>query len=349
LVLGKPAGGHQINRTVQIAAGLAGITEHVIAHDLRRGGVRDVINLTRSAIKGEVGRLVAKAVGHSESALSKGITDAYAGHLKANVWKSRLDEAEREEFGATVLARPFKRQKADTQEIDIYRDENGLDKANARDRVRAGKGIREQEKKKWTYQERNGTIDDATAATAITGKKTIPYSTCHVLLTSYLAVLTARSLSKINEQSVSSHTDILLKVSDVDKVAGRQPPDADPTTIIDPNLIDPMIMEPTAASDDHNITMAEESAGIEDGLMGLDISHAAKLAAGCDPLKEPITSMGSELGASPLEFFRFFAQINVVASEHPLDKTAYYHRQQQGGAKSIQIQMPERHIWLNHN
>jgi hypothetical protein len=171
LVLGKPARGDQINRTVQLGAELAGITEHVIAHDLRRGAVRDVVNLSKSTVKGQVGRLVAKAVGHSEGTLVKGVTDAYSGHLKDNIWKARLDEAQSEEFGLTTTSRPFKRQRCTKDKIDIYCKENSLDSANANDRVKASHGVKRQEKEIWADQERNGTVNDIDGADLISGKQ----------------------------------------------------------------------------------------------------------------------------------------------------------------------------------
>lgn len=168
LVLGKPAGVHQINNNVQLAAELAGIANHVVAHDLRRGSARDTANLTAS-INGIATPLVARALGHSNRTMSAGVTDDYVGSLREDLWKRRLDAegaGQAEEFGVTIADQPFKRRRVESQEIDTYCDKNGLDATNAKDRREAGRKVRAQNKKMWADQVLN---EDSAPATPQTG------------------------------------------------------------------------------------------------------------------------------------------------------------------------------------
>jgi hypothetical protein len=87
--------------------------------------------------------------------------------------------------------------------------------------------------------------------------------------------------------------------------------------------VGPTLTEPTAMPDRHDMAISEEIAGTEAALMGLDRAGAADLAASLDPLSDMGSSLSKELCASPAEFIRIFAQINIVASEHSLEKTAY--------------------------
>ena len=162
LVTAKPATAHQIPVSVQLAAGLAGITENVIPHDLKRGAMQDLANLV-TPIRGTATAAVAKAGGHSLNARHHGVTDQYVGHLKQDLWTKRLDEADADnEVVPAIGARPFKKPRTQPLAIDVYCQENALDKNSKKDRTKASSAIWKQERIRWADEARNpSTINDS--------------------------------------------------------------------------------------------------------------------------------------------------------------------------------------------
>ena len=156
LVTTKPATTDQILASVQLAAGLAGVVEHVVAHDLRRGGLRDLANL-ETPIIGAATAAVAKAGGHSSNARFHGVTDQYIGHLKQDLWTKRLSEAEADDdlipaIGARLYKKP---RKLERSAIDLYCEENALDTTNTNDRKKASLAILKKDRIRWADEQKN--------------------------------------------------------------------------------------------------------------------------------------------------------------------------------------------------
>jgi hypothetical protein len=155
LIESKPAPGIQLTRNVKQAAELACIVEDVVAHDIRRGGFRDLANL-KTAVGGRL-EGVAETAGHSASTRTKGITKQYAGHLREDTWKKRLVENEElEDFSVNIVDQPFKKRRLNTQSITDYCDANGLDSQERGARDKARMELRDQAKREWAENGRAG-------------------------------------------------------------------------------------------------------------------------------------------------------------------------------------------------
>lgn len=125
----KPARAEQTLSTLRLACELAGILNRVTTHDLRRGLARDVSYLPQAS-KINVTE-AASALGHTHATMTKGITRAYIGPDKRDLWSARLQQAQLgddEAFGLEMVNIPFKRRKhTSTELLKTTCVENGID------------------------------------------------------------------------------------------------------------------------------------------------------------------------------------------------------------------------------
>lgn len=142
----KSATSDQILGTVRLGCELCGILTPVIAHDIRRGTARDVAYMDApSKIKTTA---AAAALGHSNVAKFRGLTANYIGPAKQDVWSDRLAHpAPNDDFMIDMIDASFKRRKrVKHEEILEMCDKNGLDYSVRKDRDRASRMIRDEEK-----------------------------------------------------------------------------------------------------------------------------------------------------------------------------------------------------------
>lgn len=74
-----------INRAIYDINGVSGFAEKFVSHDIRSGAARDLASIPSSEILGVANPAVAKAMGHTYGALSKGVTDNYAGAINQDL------------------------------------------------------------------------------------------------------------------------------------------------------------------------------------------------------------------------------------------------------------------------
>ena len=77
LSLSEPTPSLQPHNTLEKAAEKAGIVEHLVCHDLRRGYLQDVAHLPEARVRGAASRAVADSAGHSGLALSEGVAASH--------------------------------------------------------------------------------------------------------------------------------------------------------------------------------------------------------------------------------------------------------------------------------
>lgn len=80
----EPATAQQLRLTVRQMGLIGGVLVPLTVHDARRGSCRDLANLP-SEIKGTANPGVARAMGHTRTSLSKGVTDSYVGPISIDL------------------------------------------------------------------------------------------------------------------------------------------------------------------------------------------------------------------------------------------------------------------------
>ncbi|KAK5234661.1 hypothetical protein LTR47_004104 [Exophiala xenobiotica] len=132
----KPAKVDQQRRFLRRAAGLTGMPQLPVSHDIRRGAAADISSLESSTNPEGVRR----SLSHTPTAVDKGVTDKYAGRLKGDSWAARLDDSVEADdpFGPQFAQQPYVKRKIATKEIDKYCTTNKLDvhDCNARHKAR---------------------------------------------------------------------------------------------------------------------------------------------------------------------------------------------------------------------
>jgi hypothetical protein len=169
----KPAMIQQNQRFLSRAAGLIGMLDVPVPHDIRRGAASDVYSLTGSGDLARVGRtlghsLVSMAngvtgayIGHEKLTIPimpRGVTDAYIGHEKTDSWSERVAQAPKDttaDLPVDLAPASYKKRRVQTKDIDTYCDDNQLDKTVTKDRNRAGLALQKQAQEKWTKFQRN--------------------------------------------------------------------------------------------------------------------------------------------------------------------------------------------------
>jgi hypothetical protein len=120
----KPAGIDQQCRFLRRAAGLIGMMQLPVSHDIRRGAAADISSLESSTNPEGVRR----SLGHTHTAVDKGVTDKYVGRLKGDSWAARLDDSVEADdpFGPQFAQQPFLKRKNSTKEVDKYCEDHNL-------------------------------------------------------------------------------------------------------------------------------------------------------------------------------------------------------------------------------
>jgi len=285
LVESKPARGSQLLNNIRQCAELAGIMEDIIAHDVRRGGFRDLSNL-KTAVGGRL-EGVAEAAGHSSSTRTKGITKQYTGYLKEDTWKKRLDEnTELDDFGVTIAEQPFKKRRLDTQAVTDYCDENGLDGSKSGDRVKAWKGMRTQAKSTWAEEGRAGTLKQMGAADSDgspgQSKLKSTFGVRHELTLSV-------GLASTNEDNSN----------------------------LDPRLF----ATDTVDTEDSELSEDAQMQAVDLIISGAGVKDPEEFALAL--MSEDTDTKASLLTSEPYDFIDTFSRINVVRSLKSLDKTSF--------------------------
>jgi hypothetical protein len=144
----------QILGTVRLGCELCGILIPVVAHDIRRGTARDVAYMDApSKVKTTA---AAAALGHTNVAKFKGVTADYIGPAKQDVWSDRLAHpAPNDDFAIDMIDASFKRRKRVKHEeiLNMY-EKNGLDYNVRKDRDRASRMIRDEDKDQFLRKHR---------------------------------------------------------------------------------------------------------------------------------------------------------------------------------------------------
>jgi hypothetical protein len=99
-----PAAPGQINTTTKVLGQVAGILAHIVSHDIRRGGARDLANLIPIS-KHPIGvatKEVAQVTGHSAISFTNGTTDKYVGEVEQDTYTTRAEQL----FGKRLLLEP---------------------------------------------------------------------------------------------------------------------------------------------------------------------------------------------------------------------------------------------------
>ena len=115
----KPAGTNQANENLREAAEAAGLRQRPRTHDIRRESGRGIAKL--GAIASVANSSTAAGIGHTEKALSRGVTGEYVGPINDDLWKARvmdkaLDHFETT-FGIQTADQPYKKRRLTTEEI----------------------------------------------------------------------------------------------------------------------------------------------------------------------------------------------------------------------------------------
>jgi hypothetical protein len=173
----KPAMIQQNQRFLSRAAGLIGMLDVPVPHDIRRGAASDVYSLTGSGDLARVGRTLGHSlasmangvtgayIGHEKLTIPimpRGVTDAYIGHEKTDSWSERVAQAPKDttaDLPVDLAPALYKKRRVQTKDIDTYCDDNQLDKTVTKDRERARTALQKQAQEKWTKFQRD-LLDD---------------------------------------------------------------------------------------------------------------------------------------------------------------------------------------------
>lgn len=165
-----PAPVDQQRRFLCRAAELVGMLNVPVAHDLRKGAAADLYSLKSNTYSGDTNK-VRRSLGHSNAAMSKGLTDNYIGREKGDSWAARLDQAptstESAPFGVQMAIAPFKKKKVMKVDIERYCDDNGITKER-KGRETARRALHKAQHQQWAENQRS--ILDGVQPTTSTAK-----------------------------------------------------------------------------------------------------------------------------------------------------------------------------------
>jgi hypothetical protein len=130
---GLPAGVGQVNSATQQLAQVAGILARVCSHDIRRGGFREVANMSQldSCVVGVATAAVARIGGHSRNTLAQGTTDDYVGDVETDTYTSRA-EIKFQSRNAPLIGEAQKKRRLRPGDIDNYCEQTILIGRNQR-------------------------------------------------------------------------------------------------------------------------------------------------------------------------------------------------------------------------
>jgi len=150
----QTAGKAQLITTFRYAADLIGILPTIITHDSRRGFFRDNAHLPKEVeIHGVATLAVATAGGHSQKALSLGVTHEYVGGISTDIHSKRVAQPARRNDARAIPHdehRPYKKPKLSTEAIDSQCEATGLMKDNDSDRKKARRKLLDVDRLKWS-------------------------------------------------------------------------------------------------------------------------------------------------------------------------------------------------------
>lgn len=155
-----PAPVRQQYQIVRLAAELTGMLEVPTTHDVRRGAASDTAGLT---LKPSTTDAVRQSLGHSMSVMNRGLTEAYIGRQKTDMWASRVKNAPTVEspglavpdpFGVTIATQPFKKRRVVVEDVDRYCDDHKLDKTKKTARMAASRELGKMQREVWVSQQR---------------------------------------------------------------------------------------------------------------------------------------------------------------------------------------------------
>ena len=152
LAVDKPAMARQINTNLQAMADIAGVLDHVVSHDLRRGAARDFAYLPNSGGMTASMTTAGAHLRHSEMSREKSLTIKYVGHQRGSTIAARLEaskDTDTDNFSLNFAHRPFKRKKATKEETDSWMQQKGIYSTEYRVRQRAGKAMKKEARQSW--------------------------------------------------------------------------------------------------------------------------------------------------------------------------------------------------------
>jgi len=152
----KPAGVDQPKRTVKEIGLVAGV---LAARDIRRASARDLADLPED-IKGVTNTGIAKALGHTGTALRRGVTDAYVGALGVELYSKKIESPFIDKYAPGIGA-PFKRQKVSHDAVTLYCMEHGLDGSIEKNRVEERSYTNKRQEADWLEQQKECDTFDA--------------------------------------------------------------------------------------------------------------------------------------------------------------------------------------------
>lgn len=162
--VGAPAPGAQILSSLKLAGDLVGMLSAPWTHDIRRGSARDIAYAPSFSIlcRSMMTDVVARALGHSDSTRRQGITDAYIGHVREDLWGVRVRALTEADPGPGNFSTPelavhaYKKQRRlSPLVVSKACKELGLDYGTPQGRRAAKSQLHNQARKSWKVQERS--------------------------------------------------------------------------------------------------------------------------------------------------------------------------------------------------
>lgn len=151
LLIDQPAPASQITNNLSVIIEAAGLIEHLVSYDLRRGASRDLAYLRNSATLSGSTVTAASFIGHSEKSRALGVTAKYIGYERNATMAFRLASGpeQSDNFAVTFTDyQPYRKRKATKQDTDQWITEHGRYSENSRDRQNASIAIRKEKKQK---------------------------------------------------------------------------------------------------------------------------------------------------------------------------------------------------------
>ncbi|KAK5171127.1 uncharacterized protein LTR77_004271 [Saxophila tyrrhenica] len=149
----KPASTDQLRATVKAMALNAGVLAPITTHDLRRGALRDTAYRTTQSTSGLADNFVALAAGHTDKALSNGVTQHYVGDLQTPLWNDRASNTfvdhKAPAFAPSPAPDMTTRTKAGKADVRAYMEKHGLDTSSESARRHATRAWRNEAMDAW--------------------------------------------------------------------------------------------------------------------------------------------------------------------------------------------------------
>ncbi|KAJ9636756.1 hypothetical protein H2199_007750 [Coniosporium tulheliwenetii] len=329
LLVGKPGCSKQMNDTLRKATDAAGMLDHVVSHDLRRGSARDLSHLATTT-SGVATASVAADMGHSYTARTKGLTQAYVGPKRDANWQKRLANSQTEEdpFGPDFAVKPYKKQRLDPKELTAFCEANGSDPSDRKARDVAAVQWHKMRRSQWVDQQRAGRA--APSEEPAPPLRQLKESEVNALPSCGQQTATIEDTTL--DMGVDGETPALggryPEIDALDSVrfpyyeTGRLATDEsveDQLALIAENA-DPNAAEDGVADDE----LSAFDTHVQRAIMGLDVSDEA-----LDDVLQPehaSSRLAADLVADTTTFINFLAQINIVKTSKALRKKPHLTR-----------------------